>query len=387
MQVGIVFALLLVPVALPALSLDEEVRALGQKCASASEMECGRLLREFSGTWSTSATASNAVNVLEKGAESPQMMMSLSGIEAAIVWLAGNQNESGSWGTPWFQAFRPTTELRDTSVVLEAFSAGGGKYRDAALAFLTSQNPHSVDYLSRTSRARALAGADMSGAFTTIKADRSTSVTDPTFPNYPNLGWGTNGSAGESNALDTALALHALAGIGIPDPVTSDGVIYLLACQNPDGGFGLQPSRESTLSVTLWGMLALADFSSQPGVPAAIEAAADYVELHQFPSGGIGETSGSITAADTALGELALEAAGRASEAGLAGSALLAMQSSDGSWDQDPYATGLAVVALPEPSGTLQVVSGVTLLSLLVRRVHPIEAMATRAASEPEDVS
>jgi hypothetical protein len=285
--------------------------------------------------------------------------------QAGVWWLVSVQNTSGSWGQPWFEAFKPTTELRDTATVLEAIQPTGLPVASLALVWLDTQEFWSFDHLARATAARASDSQNVEADLAILAAARRPTIADSALPNFPGGGWGA--AAGfESDALDTALVLEAFAAAGQSSGMT-EPVAFLLACQNADGGFGVRPGEESNLLVSLHAVLALGKFQSIGGVPASIQDGADFVVAHQDATGAVGASPGSETVPATALGSSVLELAGRSAAMALAETALTGQQLPNGSWNDDPYDTGLAVIALPEPDATLQLLLGVAFIAILAR--------------------
>jgi hypothetical protein len=160
---------------------------------------------------------------------------------------------------------------------------------------------------------------------------------------YRSLDGGFGGSVGyPSNALDTALALQALAAAGSTDIATVTGAVsYLLSAQNPDGGWGFVSGQASHVYYTAVVMQALETQTQTTAIASALTKATAYLTTQQLSDGSWGSVP------DTALAVLALVPVTTDATRYVGGvNVLLALQQPDGSWNQDPYATALALQAL-----------------------------------------
>lgn len=126
----------------------------------------------------------------------------------------------------------------------------------------------------------------------------------------------------------------------------NDAVAYLKAAQKPDGGWGLRTEDdESLLFITCRVLTALMDLGSGAGADAAITAGLGWLVSRANPDQGFG-TNGS-TVAETAIAYQALSRAGVDQPVAIAAlSRITASQNPNGSWNQSPLDTALALAAL-----------------------------------------
>lgn len=129
----------------------------------------------------------------------------------------------------------------------------------------------------------------------------------------------------------------------------AEALAYLREAQNPDGGWGLGVGQSTSFYTTLHVMLALLAY---PGYDFDTELAAgvNHVLSRQLPDGsfGIGATPVSYLTALATLDLLRHDVCPLGPDTQAAVDALLAMQDPDGSWEGEPYDTGLSLTALVE---------------------------------------
>lgn len=123
---------------------------------------------------------------------------------------------------------------------------------------------------------------------------------------------------------------------------------YLGLAQNPDGGWGIAIGEGSSLMITTEVLLTLEAYGGAFAPHSATDDGVDWlITNYQNPDGGFGSESGTSTAYETALAILAIHGADPASPAlGPARAFLGTTQLPDGSWNDDSYATALALRAL-----------------------------------------
>jgi len=180
-------------------------------------------------------------------------------------------------------------------------------------------------------------------------AGKDVSQTTPSLLETRNSDGGFGGAKGYplSNILDTALALQALKAANYTDAnILYQAVNYLITNQNMDGGFGFTSGGVSNAYVTAYVVRALSAYSSTFDVKASITKASAYLLTKQNPDGGFG--SSPSNAYETALSIISLTESGQGSSTALQNGInyLSTTQSANGSWNDDPYSTALALQAL-----------------------------------------
>lgn len=273
-----------------------------------------------------------------------------SAIENGIQWLRDNQIDTGPWGN---ESYLPSTLFIDSCVVLNTLrmlgQTGITEYNNG-LQWIGDQEVASVDSLSRKIEVLSTAGVNVSDSISALVSYQ-----------HRDGGWG--GYSGyESNVLlDTVLALRSLTAAGYPDNTVIEwGLSYLLANQNPDGGFGIagnnslgdESMKDSNIYVTALAMLVLSDYRGIYNVEGAIGNGANWLAGRQNENGSFGgsvwETAWSYLALIRAQStddraQILIEALGY----------LRDQQQLDdptdagyGSWNQNAYETALALRAL-----------------------------------------
>ena len=231
---------------------------------------------------------------------------------------------------------------------LKYLSAGSGNL-SAARTWFSSQNSIYTDELSRT--IIALSGEiDVSALVATLVSYRNADG-----------GWGLTQNYPISNPYDTVLALQALKAVNYSDQsVINSALSYPLSIQNPDGGWGFYPGADSNVYVTALVLQTLSQFKGTYNLSTPINGAAAYLLDHQNPDSGFATSTGSVqgtsTVYETALALIALiesnpgqtpsTSSGFVNAVQSAINYLISTQLPDGSWDEDPYSTALALRAL-----------------------------------------
>jgi hypothetical protein len=157
---------------------------------------------------------------------------------------------------------------------------------------------------------------------------------------YQNPEGGFGGMGGyTSSVLDSALGLMALRQSGAAATTLDPIVASLLAMQHTDGGW--RREERVTPYLTAWALLALEGAPKTTALSTALSKGVGYLKGQQQGNGSWNSVF------ETALAYLAL--VGLTTDAtvlGGAGNFLLTTQLADGSWEQDPYSTALALRAL-----------------------------------------
>jgi hypothetical protein len=217
------------------------------------------------------------------------------------------------------------------------------------LTWLKNANAESTTYLAPRVKAIVISGGDATTDINTLLSYSDSGS-----------GWGGYRNQASSN-FHTALALQALKSANYPAPtVINPALAYLTSTQNPDGGWGFYPSAssgqagaDSNVYMTALASATLQQFPQTTNIATAVTKATSYLLAHQNPDGGFGTAStgsgqGSpSTVYETALAYTALVAvSGNTGVLGSAVNYLTATQSANGSWNDDPYSTALVLKAL-----------------------------------------
>lgn len=251
-------------------------------------------------------------------------------ITGGLHWLSASQNTDGSWGT------NASTAVVDTAEVINAkMNFGIDASIQNAVAWLTAQEITTVDELSRKVRSLAHVGTDTSSLVAALISAN----------NLENR-WGYSADY-SSTPIDTAFALQALKSANYTDQAVIFGAInYLLTTQNPDSGWGFTQDDDSNVFVTAQVVSALAQYKATYQTNAQLASAATFLLTKQNPDGGI--ASGTSTVYESALAFIALIKSGQGQAQPLQNALnyLTTTQSANGSWNNDPYSTALALRAL-----------------------------------------
>lgn len=179
---------------------------------------------------------------------------------------------------------------------------------------------------------------------------RNAKAAIPSSPEDPPPGGRLNPAlrgGGIAALLALCLALPLLAPPSAEAAQSDRAAFWLLAQQNPDGGFGADAERESGAEMTCWGMLGLAAAGINPHDAAkGGHSAVDFLRRHLDEVKSPGDHARTI---------LALEASG-ANPRDFGGqnliARLLAKRRSNGSYEGWPNSTAFAVIALRAAGAT-----------------------------------
>jgi hypothetical protein len=218
--------------------------------------------------------------------------------------------------------------------------------------WLSSTYIRSTEHISRRIIVLGTAGKDVSNDVSALLS-------------YKNSGAGFGGYINvPSNPLDTALALSALKAANYSDTgVLYDAVSYLTSNQNSDGGWGLVSGDGSSAYVTSIVLRALSSYNSLFLLQDYVNKASSYLLTKQNSDGGFATSTspgqGSSNVYETALAAISLIESGQGSTGTIqnAVSYLISTQSSNGSWNDDPYYTALALQALAAARPNLTITS------------------------------
>ncbi len=237
-------------------------------------------------------------------------------------------------------AFRDTSQA---AIALAIYNSNSLDYQNV-LTWLQSANVKTTEYLSGKISVLAVAGSDVS-------VDLGTLLT------YQNKNGDFGGyKSTPSNPLDTALALQALKAANYSDTtLIGQSLNHLIANQNTDGGWGLSANDTSSTYITSIVLRTLAAYNSVFINQNSINQASAFLLGHQNADGGFGSSPSNVyqTALSvmsliesTPLESSSLKGQGYASAIQNAINFLTTAQFSNGSWNDDPYSTALALQAL-----------------------------------------
>jgi hypothetical protein len=275
-------------------------------------------------------------------AQSPQ-------ISSGLTWLNSSQTTTGNWRGVNTNEYYSTAAAMDAAYVLEPTSSTCS----AAFTWLSGQVVSPTDYLARRIIALTRAGQDTAAEMEGLLLYRNSTG-----------GWGINPGF-DDGILDTALALQALNAANYSDmTLIGQSLNYLTSHQNLDGGWGFIDEDGNQLSSVYYTATVLNTLSLYKSTfifQTQITNAVKYLLSKQNTDGGFG--SSPSNAYETALTVISLIESGQGStQTILSGINYFATtQTVDGSWNDDPYSTALALQALAEARPNLTVsFSGIT---------------------------
>ncbi len=248
--------------------------------------------------------------------------------EKGAQWLASQQNSDGSWGAS--SDIQPVY----TSAVVRALGTAYKRQKAffAGLTWLESHDSSNVDLISRRAGALNSHGDDLGDALSYLQNAQTRSGTVYS-------GWGLS-SIYTSSAIDTALALIAYADLGSSVQV-QPALNFLKTSQRTgsnDQGWAVGNAESSDPAVTALVIQALSRYTALDGT------------LTSVINNGLNTLNTLVNStAPTVIQALAAQAAQEAGNSSLATtflSRLTASQSTDGSWNADPYTTAVATRAV-----------------------------------------
>ena len=247
---------------------------------------------------------------------------------------------------------RPCSEKSATAVeVFRVFGQTSPEY-DSGLQWLSIAGASNIDDIANRLAIFSKTNNNITSDLNFILAARRA-----------NGGWGLDADL-ESGPFNTALALQALKAANYSDPtVINQAINFLAANQNSDGGWGFRPTTSaepgdpSNAYVTATVLRALSGYSSTFSIQSSIQQAGTFLLSKQNTNGGFGSSPSTVY--ETALSVISLLEGGQGStQAVLNGmNYLTSAQVADGSWDDDPYSTALALQALAKVKPNLAISS------------------------------
>jgi len=262
-------------------------------------------------------------------------------INEGVDWLLLSQNPDGTWSSDARKFLDTYTALEtllsfniDNPQVSIAINWVNGLYPDN-----TDDIAHKVLLLSlteedTTSELSALLDFQISGD-----------------------AWGTDQEF-SGDVLDTTLALQALKAVGHDDLETiSYALAYLLSTQNEDGGSGFYEGDDSNVYMTALVLKVLSSYSSIFNIQSSINNAVSYLLTKQDTDGGFGSSPSTVYETALAFEALVESGQGQAQPLQDAIKYLYATQLPNGSWNEDPYSTAMALKALARVKPNLSISS------------------------------
>ncbi|MEW6103669.1 MAG: prenyltransferase/squalene oxidase repeat-containing protein, partial [bacterium] len=238
-------------------------------------------------------------------------------INKGVIWLNESQSPGGSWTS------NLTTPFEATGIVADTLNYLGTKniaYANA-INWIEKEEIFSSRYLSQKIKVLADAGSDTTTLIGTL-----------TLSQNEDGGWGI-ALGYESDCLDTLLSLSALKSAHYTNnSVIEPALLWLIANQKEDGGFGLQ---ESNVYITSLAILTLNQYRKDYYLEEAITKAADWL----------------ITQTPETLWEKALMYQATMRKDLLED--ILNAQLDNGSWDNDPFTTALCLRAIKDAAPDL----------------------------------
>ncbi|MCP4625908.1 MAG: hypothetical protein GY850_20715, partial [bacterium] len=283
------------------------------------------------------------------------------GIPEGIAYLAERQNDNDfSWSNG-------ARKYLDTYTAVEALHHIGvtdGYVSDGA-AWVAAVSSTLVDDLARQASVLALFDLDNETKLNSLLAVQNTDGGFGFKEKFP------------SSLIDSLLAAKVLTAAGVDDQdIIGRVLFYLTENQNGNGSFGFAAGGDGSLYVTALAIPILYGFQPKYDLSEHISEAVAFVRLHEHVIDpdmiGFGEDNPAVI--DTALAVRALQASGvSAAVINNARTYLLSEQDSGGSWDNDTYATSLALWALKDTENIDNPNLVIDPSSLVLTPVNPVD--------------
>lgn len=263
-------------------------------------------------------------------------------VSNGLNWLFSSQNTDGSFGL--VVPVRDTTQVIDT---LKYLNFVGADYQEA-INWADKATPSNNDYLARKIYSLVLSGSDVSDLIIGLISSQATDG-----------GWGLFSGDIVGDPQTTALVLKVLKAVNYYDQsIISSALGFLLSTQNPDGGWGFYQGDDSNVYMTAIVIDTLSQYESIYNLQSSVNNGVAYLLSKQNPDGGFGSSPSTVY--ETSLAFLALVQSGAniSSVAPPVIHYLTATQLSNGSWNDDPYSTALAILALAHVKPNLSILPG-----------------------------
>jgi hypothetical protein len=277
---------------------------------------------------------------------------------------------AGGWGA----ASGFATDSLDTALALRALRAAGFEAgltvvnEQVAVGVTTSAHPFnfpggasglSVLVRATTGKIRLFAGTPTSGTFSLDRDPSNVPI------NLVGLPEETGTYTLQVQNLDTGPVFYSLearftTADGFSVERNSRALRYLGLAQNADGGWGIARGEDSSLMITAEVLRTLEAYGGTFAPRSAIDNGANWIiTTKRNPDNGFGSMPGTSTVYETALAILAIHGANpTAPSLDPARAYLGATQLANGSWNNDPYATALALRASVLITGCIMDVDG-----------------------------
>ena len=252
------------------------------------------------------------------------------GTAEGLGWLMSQQNTDGGFGSTPTSLVAP---VQSTAEVLKAYQALGQQAQSSyapALNYLNADTEVNTEFLARKIVINAQGGADVSTLLNTLLTHQNS---DGGFGDQPGY---------ESSVLDTALALEALASANQATSQSASAAVgYLLYYQQASGVWA-DGENDPSVYLAALSMRALWPYRHvYLQVPAVLTQAQNFLLASRDASGSWGETFNTALALTALIPYLPDLTAVTDSI-----NQLQAAQLANGSFDNDPYTTALALQAL-----------------------------------------
>lgn len=250
-------------------------------------------------------------------------------INDGLNWLKENQKADGTWRDS------DLTPERDTPEAVKALSLfeNTESYHNAAISWLAGNTSSNLEYLSEKLMLLSAEGMDVSAYVAQVVGTQNSDG-----------GWGSNPYY-ESNALDTALAIHALLISGASDAeIINPATEYLQLVQRADGGWGNIDSK-SDVATTSSVLSILTALNQEGNIDTEIQSGLSYLISIQNADDGFGVSGSTVYEAarvGLVLSDLGLETDALERSIAYIGRNQLI----DGSWENSAYKTAQAIRVL-----------------------------------------